>query len=309
MLDIKDVYFFVQVVDRGGFTSASQSLRIPKSTLSHRVRVLETNLGVRLINRTSRQFGMTDVGSEFYQYALQMIYSAEAAEEFVRQRLTEPSGTVRITTAVEIAQFALRDLIPVFLKRHAKVKIVEIATDRLVDLVGEGFDLAIRGHVSPLQDSALIQRGIASVPWLLFASPEYLEEAGEVCDPYSLAHHSTLAMDRHGAEMWRLTGLPGQIAEVAIEPRFLSNNLIALREAACANLGIAALPGYICREEIRAGRLRQTLPGWIAADARMSALMPYRNGLLPAVRSLVDFLAAELPGVTAFEPIGVSLHN
>ncbi|MBD9508128.1 LysR family transcriptional regulator [Ensifer sp. ENS07] len=302
MLELKDVYFFVQVVDRGGFTSAGESLRVPKSTLSHRVRELERSLGVRLINRTSRQFGMTDVGAEFYQYALQMLHSADLAEEFVRQRLNEPSGTIRITTAVEIAQFALRDLIPIFLNKYPKVKIVEIATDRLVDMVAEGFDLALRGHVASLQNSTLVQRGIASVPWYLFASPRYLRTAGEITDPSCLSEHSTLAMDRHGAETWKLKGPSGQEAEVPIDPRFLSNNMIALKEAACANLGVAALPGYMCREEIAAGRLRQILPGWMAADARMSALIPYRNGLLPAVRSLVDFLAAEIPKVTAFTP-------
>ena len=302
MLDLKDVYFFVQVVDRGGFTAAGESLRVPKSTLSHRVRELEDSLGVRLINRTSRQFGMTDVGAEFYQYVLQLLHSADSAEEFVRQRLHEPSGTIRITTAVEIAQFALRDVIPTFLNRYPKVRIVEIATDRLVDMVAEGFDLALRGHVASLQNSTLVQRGIASVPWYLFASPEYLRKAGDVSEPEALSSHSTLANDRHGADLWRLKGPAGREVEVPIEPRFLSNNMIALKEAACANLGVAALPGYMCREEIEAGRLYQILPGWIAADARMSALIPYRNGLLPAVRSLVDFLAVEVPKVTAFTP-------
>ncbi|QFY63337.1 LysR family transcriptional regulator (plasmid) [Rhizobium grahamii] len=302
MLDLKDVYFFVQVVDRGGFTAAGESLRVPKSTLSHRVRELEDSLGVRLINRTSRQFGMTDVGAEFYQYALQLLHSADSAEEFVRQRLHEPSGTIRITTAVEIAQFALRDVIPTFLNRYPKVRIVEIATDRLVDMVAEGFDLALRGHVASLQNSTLVQRGIASVPWYLFASPEYLRKAGDVTEPEALSSHSTLANDRHGADLWRLKGPAGREVEVPIEPRFLSNNMIALKEAACANLGVAALPGYMCLEEIEAGRLYQILPGWMAADARMSALIPYRNGLLPAVRSLVDFLAVEVPKVTAFTP-------
>jgi DNA-binding transcriptional LysR family regulator len=302
MLDLKDVYYFVQVVDRGGFTSAGKSLRIPKSTLSHRMRELENALGVRLINRTSRQFGMTDVGSEFYQYAVQMLQSADVAEEAVRQRLSEPSGTIRMTTAGEIAQFALRDIIPAFLARYPKVKIVEIATDRLVDLVGEGFDLALRGHIAPLQSSTLVQRSIASVPWFLFASPEFLRTAGDIADPERLSALATISIYRHGADIWRLHGPRGQ-TDVQIEPRFLSNNMVALKEAACAGLGVAALPGYICREEILTGRLRQILPGWVAADAKMTALMPYRTGLLPAVRSFVDFVAAEIPKVTAFKPM------
>jgi DNA-binding transcriptional LysR family regulator len=302
MLDLKDVFYFVQVVDRGGFTSAGQTLRLPKSTLSHRVQELEAALGVRLINRTSRQFAMTEVGAEFYQYAVALLQSAEVAEQAVRQRLAEPSGVVRITTAVEIAQFALRDLLPVYLETHPKVQIVEIATDRLVDVVGEGFDVAIRGHTVPLQSSNLVQRAIARVPWCLFAGPRYLERRKAPAHPEELAGHSTLSMVRSGPVQWSLRGPDDRQATVAIEPRFQSNNMVTLKEAACANLGVAALPGYICRAELQAGTLLQILPEWTAADARISALMPYRTGLLPAVRSLVDFLALEIPRVTAFDP-------
>jgi DNA-binding transcriptional LysR family regulator len=302
MLDLRDVFYFVQVVDRGGFTSAGQSLRLPKSTLSHRVQELETTLGVRLINRTSRQFAMTEVGTEFYQYAVALLQSAEVAEEAVRHRLSEPSGVVRITTAVEIAQFALRDLLPDFLNRHPKVNIAEIATDRLVDIVGEGFDVAIRGHTAPLQNSNLVQRAIASVPWYLFAGREYLERMKAPERPEELASHATISMVRSGPVQWNLRGPEGEQVTVPIEPRFQSNNMVTLKEAACANLGVAALPGYICRAELQAGALLQILPEWIAADARISALMPYRTGLLPAVRSLVDYLAVEIPKVTAFDP-------
>jgi DNA-binding transcriptional LysR family regulator len=301
MLDLKDVFYFVQVVDRGGFTSAGNSLRLPKSTLSHRVQELETSLGVRLINRTSRQFGMTDVGAEFYHYAVALLQSSEIAEEAVRQRLSEPSGVIRITTAVEIAQFALRDLLPVFLNRHPKVRIVEIATDRLVDIVGEGFDLAIRGHTTPLQDSTLVQRAIASVPWYLFAGPKYLEQAKAPERPADLARHATISIVRNGPLQWQLRGPGDELLVLPIEPRFQSNSMMALKDAACANLGIAALPGYICRAELQAGTLVPILPEWIVSDARISALIPYRTGLLPAVRSLVDFLAAEIPKITAFE--------
>lgn len=301
MLDLKDVYYFVQVVDRGGFTAAGLSLRLPKSTLSHRVQELEASLGVRLLNRTSRQFGMTDIGKEFYQYAIATLQSAEAAEEAVRQRLTEPSGVIRLTTAVEIAQFALRDLLPIFLDRHPKVRIIEIATDRYVDIVGEGFDLAIRGHTTPLQDSTLVQRAIAHVPWYLFAGPRYLDRMGVPERPEDLAQHAIISIVRSGPLQWQLKGPTGEEVVLPIDPRFQSNNMVALKEAACANLGIAALPGYICRSELQSGGLRQLLPDWVAADARMSALIPFRTGLLPAVRSLVDFLAVEIPVITAFD--------
>lgn len=302
MLDLKDVFYFVQVVDRGGFTSASKILGLPKSTLSNRVRELEGNLGVTLLNRTSRCFGMTEVGTQFYHYAQTLLQAAEVAEEAVRQRATEPSGVIRMTTAVEIAQFALKDVIPIFLKKYPKVQIVEITTDTLVDIVADGFDLALRGHVAPLQNSSLVQRAIARAPWYLFAGPGYLEARGTPATPEEVAQHDTIAIARAGSSNLVLTGPNGRRCIVQTTPRFQSNNLVALKESACANLGIAALPGYICREEIAAGKLKQILPRWTAADARLSALIPYKRGLLPAVRSLVDFLALEIPRITAFEP-------
>ncbi len=301
MLDLKDVYSFVHVVDRGGFTSAGNSLGLPKSTLSHRVKELEASLGVRLINRTSRQFAVTDVGAEFYQYAVALLQSADIAEQAMRQRLAEPSGIIRVTVAVELAQFALREVLPTFMSSNPKVSIVEFATDRLVDVVGEGFDLALRGHTSALQDSNLVQRPIARAPWCLFAGADYLERMPPLEEPEQLASHAIVSMVRKGPLQWQLHGPDDRLVTIPIEPRFQSNSMMSLKEAACANIGVAALPGYICRAELQAGVLRQVLPGWIAADARISALIPYRTGLLPAVRSLVDFLAVELPKVTAFD--------
>ena len=305
MLDLKDVFYFVQIVDRGGYTAASKSLGLPKSTLSHRISALENALGVTLLNRTSRRFGVTEVGTEFYHYAQTLLQTAEVAEEAVRQRATEPSGVIRMTTAVEIAQFALKDLIPAFLKMHPQVRIVEITTDALVDIVADGFDLAIRGHNVPLQNSSLVQRLIARVPWYLFAGQGYLDTRGVPAAPEELAQHDTLTITRSGSSNWTLVGPNDRRCIVQTAPRLQSNNMVALKESACANLGIAALPGYICRDEIASGKLKQILPRWTAADARISALIPYKRGLLPAVRSLVDFLAREIPRVTAFEPAAV----
>lgn len=301
MLDLKDVYFFVQVVDRGGFTAAGEALRLPKSTLSHRLKELEASLGVRLINRTSRQFAMTEVGEEFYQYATSLLRSADLAEEAMRQRLVEPSGVIRVTTAAELAQFALRHVLPDFLASNPKVKIIETATDRFVDIVGEGFDLAIRGHVGQLQDSNLVQHPLARAPWYLFAGAEYLARNPAPQQPEALDQHAIIALAGKGALQWHLQGPDRREVTVAFDPRFQSNSLISVKEATCANIGVAALPGYMCQAELRSGALRQVLPGWMAADARITALIPYRTGLLPAVRAMVDYLAVVLPKVTAFD--------
>jgi DNA-binding transcriptional LysR family regulator len=169
VLDLNDFFYFVQVVDRGGFTAAGRMLGISKSTLSHRIQRLETELGVRLLNRTSRRFAMTEAGEEFYRHAVVMLRDAELAENATRHRLTEPIGTVRCTAAVATMQFAMRDVLADFLVRYPKVNVVAHATGQYIDIVGENYDVAIRAHSEPLPDSTLVQRTLTPAPWLLFA--------------------------------------------------------------------------------------------------------------------------------------------
>jgi DNA-binding transcriptional LysR family regulator len=297
VLDFNDFFYFVQAVDRGGFTAAGRILRIPKSTLSHRIQQLETNLGVRLLNRTSRRFGMTDAGEEFYRHAVLMLREAELAETAIRHRLSEPKGTVRCTAAVATMQFAMRDIVPDFLLRYPKVNVVAHATDQNVDIVGENFDLAIRAHSDPLLDSTLVQRTLTPAPWLLFAGSAYLDACEAPQAPRDLQNHPSLFMMRTGVTpVWRLRHVKAK-SEVAVRltPRLLSDDMIGLKQAAIAGLGIVALPGYVCREDVRSGALRRVLPAWLAGDSTITALIPYRQGLLPSVRVFIDHLAVELP--------------
>jgi DNA-binding transcriptional LysR family regulator len=300
MLDLNDFYYFVQVVDRGGFTAAGRTLRLPKSTLSHRIQQLETELGVRLLNRTSRRFAMTDAGDEFYRHAVAMLQQAEQAETAIRHRLTEPTGTVRFTAGVATAQFAMRDMVADFLVRFPKVNVVAHATDQTVDIVGENFDVAIRAHSAPLPDSTLVQRMLAPAPWFFFTGASYLDAHGELDTPQDLGKHPSLFMMRTGIPpVWRLRHCREAKDEVVmpLTPRLLSDDMIGLKQAAIAGLGIVALPGYICREEVQSGQLRRVLPNWLAGDSTITALLPYRQGLLPSVRAFVDHLASEFPKV------------
>jgi DNA-binding transcriptional LysR family regulator len=297
VLDLNDFFYFVQVVDRGGFTAAGRTLRIPKSTLSHRIQQLETNLGVRLLNRTSRRFAKTDAGEEFYRHAVAMLREAEMAETATRHRLHEPTGTVRITVAVATLQFAMRDIMSDFLVRFPKVNVVAHATDQNVDIVGENYDVAIRAHSDPLPDSTLVQRTLTPAPWFLFAGSAYLDANDAPQTPIDLQHHPSLFMMRTGvAPVWRLRH-SGKAKEVVVilTPRLLSDDMIALKQAAIAGLGVVALPGYVCREDVRSGALRRVLPTWLADDSTITALIPYRQGLLPSVRVFIDHLAAEFP--------------
>src|SRR4029077_10878353 len=189
VLDLNDFFYFVQGVDRGGFTAAARTLRIPKSTLSHRIQQLETELGVRLLNRTSRRFAMTDAGEEFYRHAAAMLREAELAESAIRHRLDAPTGTVRCTAAMATMQFALRDIMADFLVRYPKVNVVARATDENVDIVGENYDVAIRAHSDPLPDSALVQRSLTPAPWFLFAGSAYLDAHETPQTPQDLRGH------------------------------------------------------------------------------------------------------------------------
>jgi DNA-binding transcriptional LysR family regulator len=298
VLDLNDFFYFVQVVDRGGFTAAGRMLRIPKSTLSHRIQRLETELGVRLLNRTSRRFAMTDAGDEFYRHAVVTLRDAEFAESAIRHRLTEPTGTVRCTAAMATMQFAIRDILADFLIRYPKVNVVAHATDRNVDIVGENYDVAIRAHSDPLPDSTLVQRALTPAPWLLFAGSAYLDANEAPKTPEDLRNHPSLFMMRTGVgPVWRLrrSGKVNDEVVMSLTPRLLCDDMIALKQAAIAGLGVVALPGYVCREDVRLGALRQVLPAWLAGDSTITALIPYRRGLLPSVRVFIDHLSAELP--------------
>ena len=298
VLDLNDFFLFVQVVDRGGFTAAGRTLRIPKSTLSYRIQQLESNLGVRLLNRTSRRFGMTDAGEEFYRHAVAMLREAEQAETAIRHRLNEPTGTVRCTAAVATMQFAMRDIVPDFLVRYPKINVVAHATDQHVDIVGENYDVAIRAHSDPLPDSTLVQRMLTPAPWFLFAGSAYLDANKAPQAPKDLQNHPSLFMMRSGVvPVWRLRHSSGAKGEVLIrlKPRLLSDDMIGLKQAAITGLGIVALPGYVGRQEVRSGALRRLLPTWLADNSTITALVPYRQGLLPSVRAFVDHLAAEFP--------------
>jgi len=303
-LDLNDFFYFVQIVDRGGFTAASRTLRIPKSTLSHRIQQLEAALGVRLLNRTSRQFGVTDAGGEFYRHAVKMLREAELAETAIRHRLNEPIGTVRCTAPIATMQFAMCGLLADFLLRYPKVNLVAHATDRYVDIVGENFDVAIRAHSDPLPDSTLVQRVLTPAPWFLFVGTAYLDANGPFKSPRDLAKHPWLFMMRTGVSpILRLRRSGGRREEVVIPvtPRLLIDDMMSLKRAAISGLGVVALPGYICRAEVQSGALRRILPNWIAGDSTLTALMPYRKGLLPSVRAFVEHLAAEFPKVVLTE--------
>ena len=295
MLNLNDLRLFVQAIDSGGFTAAARRAGMPKSTVSKRIAELEADLGARLIQRTSRSFALTETGRAFYDHARAAVIEAETAEDVVRSRLAEPSGTVRMTAAVPTAQFVLAEHLPDLAEAFPRLRLELHATDRFVDLVQEGFDIAVRSHFAPLPDSSLVQRRLAVEPVILVAAPGYLAARGTPATPGDIAGHDGL-LTGPAATAWRLNG-PGVEVVVTPQPRMVADESIVLLRAAAAGLGIACLPERMCRADAAAGALVGVLPGWTAGTVTTTLLMPHRRGLLPSVRAVVEFLAERLGGV------------
>ena len=293
MLNLNDLLAFVQVVDHGGFAAAGRALGIPKSTLSKRLSELEKAIGVRLIQRTSRSFAVTEIGRDFHRHAAAMLIEAEAAEHVIKGRLAEPSGTVRITASMPVAQFRLAPLLPRLAASYPKLRIVLDVSDRFVDIVQEGFDIAIRNHFAPLPDADLVQRRIAYDPAWLVAAPDYVRDRGMPSRPEQ-ANGLDGLMASSSERVWTLQDGQGAVAEVTPAPRYVANETVALLEAARAGLGIACLAGSFCAGPIQAGALVRLLPDWTARGVTTTLLMPHRRGQLPSVRTVADHLIAEL---------------
>ncbi|WP_432284320.1 LysR substrate-binding domain-containing protein [Aminobacter sp. BA135] len=289
MLNLNDLHFFAQAVDNGGFAAAARRLGCPKSTVSKRVAALEVSLGAQLIHRSSRSFTLTDVGRDCYDHARAAVIEAEAVETVVLQRLAEPAGTVRITTSVPNAQFRLAPRLPVLARRYPKLLIQLHVTDRFVDLVQDGFDIALRSHFAPLPDSDLVQRRMSEDAITLVAAPSYLADRGHPETPEALASHDGL-MSGMTAKSWRLRDAQGRSVEVAPRQRFHADESVPLLMAAEAGLGIVCLPELISASSVAQGRLVRVLPDWTAGRVTTTILTPHKRGQLPAVRAVIDFL-------------------
>jgi DNA-binding transcriptional LysR family regulator len=291
MLNLNDLYYFVQMVEHGGLAAAGRALGIAKSTLSKRLLELEKDTGTRLIQRNSRNFVMTEVGMDVYRHAAAMLIEAESVENVIAGRLAEPNGMVRITAAVPIAQHKLAPLLPRLAIDYPKIRIVVHATDRFVDIVQEGFDIAVRAHRGRLPDSDLVQRHIGFEPNWLVASPDYLKRAGSPANPEELSGHDGIVI-APSESTWSLENGEGARVVAAPSPRYFADESELLLQAARAGLGIACVPSELFRLPIEAGELVHVLPAWTAGGVTTTLLQPHRRGQLPSVKVVADALVA-----------------
>lgn len=292
---LDDWAVFVQAVESGGFTAAGRRLGCPKTTVSKRVAALEARLGVRLLHRSSRRFALTDAGREVFEHARAAMIEVEAAENAVLRRRSEPAGLVRLTASVPVAQGRLAAVLPALARRHPRLLVQLHVTDRFVDLVRDGFDIAVRSHFAPLPDSDLVVHEAAREPMLLAAAPSYLSQHGVPAVPADLAGHAGLLAfpDR---PVWRLGHADGRVADAQPQPRLFADESLVLLEAALAGLGIVSLHASILHGALSSGRLQQVLPDWHAGIVTTSVLTTHRRGQLPAVRAVVAALCATPQG-------------
>ena len=292
MQDLNDLFYFVQIVDHGGFAAAGRALGVPKSKLSRRVQGLEERLGVRLIQRSSRRFSVTEIGREFYDRCRAMLIEAEAAEAVIAEATAEPRGSIRVACPTALIAFQFGALFARFMKEHPGVDLHLDSTHRRVDVIAEGLDVAIRVRTPPLEPTDLVMRKLDDSTQCVVASPALLPRA--LHSPADLSALPTLDQVRADRDhVFRLDRAGGETAAVAHKPRLVTDDMAALREAALAGVGVVQLPTVMIYEDVAAGRLIHVLPQWRPKAGVVHAVFPSRRGLLPSVRALLDFLARE----------------
>ncbi|PWV97166.1 LysR family transcriptional regulator [Hoeflea marina] len=281
---------FIDVVEAEGFSSASRKVGRSKALLSKYVRELEDELGALLLNRTTRQFSLTEAGHTYYRTASDILKEIDNLADLVRENNTDIKGRIRVTAPRTFADAAIGQSLIDFVVAHPDVTLEVISDDRFIDLVEEGFDVAIR--ITRLEDSGLIARKLSAFRLIVCASPEFLERNGPLTHPADLAKLPCI-IDTNGRFLnnWRFENPDGSAFAVSVQGRLEVNSPLAAMRAAQSGVGVAILPDFIAREAIANGSLVQVLDGFISNDRGIYAVYPHRRYLPAKVRAFVDFLS------------------
>lgn len=291
--DLNAVTAFAMVAEEQSFRGAARALGVSKSTLSQRVAKLEEQLGARLLSRSTRSVRLTDIGENYYQAVAPALAALRAAQTLVGDLQQQPRGRLRLTAPMELGQCVMGDALGWFSERHPDVEVWVELTDRKVNLVEEGFDLALR--VGPPSGADLITRRVSEPQTKrLYASPGYLAAHGAPTRPEDLADHACLVMTGHSdAATWKLHGPDGP-RPTAIRPSIAVNSWAVLRELAIAGRGIARLPELNARDAVASGRLIEMLAEHAPPPVACYAVYPSARNLSPAVRAMIDALVERL---------------
>lgn len=294
MQDLNDLYYFVQVVDHGGYAPAGRALGIPKSKLSRRVLALEERLGVRLLQRSTRKFAVTDIGQEYYRHCVAMLVEAEAAEEAIERSRSGPQGLIRVSAPPALICFEVAPMIARYMASNPRVSIELHSTSRRVDVIGEGIDVALRVRFPPLDQTDLVMRALGESAQVMVASPELVKGRSLPLVPADLGALPSLDIGPPLAKhVWELFGADGASVRVAHKPRLVTDDMAQLLQAAIAGVGVVRLPTMVVGNRVKTGELVDVTPGWTPKGGLVHAVFPSRRGLLPSVRTFIDFLAAE----------------
>jgi len=290
--DLNNLYFFAQVVDFGSYTAAAEALGMQTSKLSRRVGALERELGVRLLNRTTRKLSLTEAGKTFHRHCVALIAEAEAAKDAIQQTLSSPRGVVRVSCPTGLLQGGVADILGRYLTAYPQVHIALEATNRRVDVVDEGIDIAIRVRVPPFDDSDLAMRSFGPSEIILVGSPALVAAHGEPRALSDIERMPTLSMGTAGREhIWRFLDADSKPAELIHSPRLITDDLYTLRHAAIRGVGVACLPTSLVADDLSSGALVRLLPSLRFPTGVVHAVFPSRRGMVPAVRALLEFLS------------------
>jgi len=294
MQDLNDLYFFVQIVDHDGYAAASRALGVPRSKLSRRIIALEERLGVRLIQRSTRRLNVTAIGQEFYQHCVAMLVEAEAAQEVIDRSRSEPQGLIRVSAPPALVCFEVGQMIARYMIANPLVRLELDSTSRRVDVIGEGIDVAIRVRFPPIEDSDLAMRVLGDSPQRIVGSPRLVENLPAPIKPADLSVLPSLDLGRQNREhVWELDGPEQAHVRIPHFPRLVTDEMSQLLQAATEGVGVVQLPNMVGEDAIREGTIVDLLPDWMPAAGMVHAIFPSRRGLLPSVRSFIDFLVAE----------------
>jgi DNA-binding transcriptional LysR family regulator len=285
-MDLNEILVFARVVQTGSFTTAAVELGMPKSTVSRKVTELEARLKARLLQRTTRKLSLTDIGRTYYDYCVRIVSEIDDAERAVSRLQDAPQGLLRVTAGVSSSY--LGPIVSDFLKRYPEVRLEMFCTGRVVDLIEERFDLAIRAGT--LADSTLVARTLGTVRWFLVASVAYLKKRGRPKSPDDLKAHDCMLFGSAQSALSLHLEDGEQSAQVALSPRMFVNDMDILHAGATAGLGIALLPAFQCVEDLRARRLERVLRDWCPPPTPIHVVYPTARHVSPKVKTFIDHL-------------------